>query len=62
MKMNGFDYPDYPEETTAYEMGVLDFERGNGQNPWSRGAQEAFWWRGGYIDAMRRFEAWRASA
>ncbi len=57
MVLNGFQYPDYPDQTNAYEMGVQDFERGNGQNPWPRGTVEAIGWRNGYTAAYQAYEA-----
>ena len=44
------------EDTNAYEMGWLDYERGNGQNPWSRGTVEAMGWRNGYTHAFQTYE------
>ena len=45
MTLNGLTYPNYPEDINAYEMGWMDYERSNGQNPWSRGTVEALGWR-----------------
>jgi hypothetical protein len=62
MTLNGFDYPAYPDEINAYEMGWMDCERGNGQNPWSRGTVEAMGWRNGYTHACQTYEVDHAHA
>ena len=54
MTLNGLTYPNYPEDTNA--SGWID-ERGNGQNPWSRGTVEALGWRNGYTHAYQTYEA-----
>ena len=57
MTLNGLTYPNYPEDINAYEMGWMDYERSNGQNPWSRGTVEALGWRNGYTHAYQTYEA-----